>query len=139
MPRGSGKTSLVETAALWSLLYGYRDFVAIIGADEEHARTMLDSIKVECETNDRLLEDFPEAVFPIVALEKIHQRAKGQLYKGKPTNIEWTANEVQFPTIPGSKATGGIIRVAGITGRIRGMSAKRAADGRKARPRPRAD
>lgn len=134
MPRGSGKTSLVETAALWSILYGHHDFIAIIGADEEHARTMLESVKVECEVNDSLLEDFPEAVYPIVALEKIHQRAGGQLFGGRPTNIQWTANEVQFPTIPGSKASGGIIRVAGITGRIRGMAAKRACDSRKVRP-----
>jgi hypothetical protein len=134
MPRGSGKTSLAEAAALWGTVFGYRDFVAIIGADEEHARTMLESIKVECETNERLLDDFPEAIYPIVALENIHQRAAGQLYKGRPTNIVWTANEVQFPTIEGSKASGAIIRVAGITGRIRGMSAKRACDGRKARP-----
>lgn len=134
MARGSGKTSLVEAAALWALLYGYREFVTIIGSDEGHASTMLDSIKVECETNELLLEDFPEAVFPIVALERIHQRAKGQLYHGKPTHIQWTANEVQFPTIPGSPASSGIIRVAGITGRIRGMTAKRAADGRKVRP-----
>jgi hypothetical protein len=134
MPRGSGKTSLVEAGALWALLYGHRDFVAIIGSDEGHASTMLDSIKVECETNALLLEDFPEAVYPIVALERIHQRAMGQLYKGKPTHIQWTANEVQFPTIPGSAASSGIIRVAGITGRIRGMTAKRASDGRKVRP-----
>jgi hypothetical protein len=134
MPRGSGKTSLVEVAALWALLYGYREFVCIIGSDEGHASTMLDSIKVECETNETLLEDFPEAIYPIVALERIHQRAKGQLFQGKPTHIQWTADEVQFPTIPGSKASSGIIRVAGITGRIRGMSAKRAADGRKVRP-----
>ncbi|MBU6222351.1 MAG: phage terminase large subunit family protein [Planctomycetes bacterium] len=134
MPRGSGKTSLVEAAALWALLYGHRDFVAIIGSDEGHASTMLDSIKVECETNAIVLEDFPEAVFPIHALERIHQRAKGQLYKGRPTHIQWTADEVQFPSIPGSSASGGIIRVAGITGRIRGMTAKRAADGRKVRP-----
>jgi len=134
MPRGSGKTSLVEAAALWSLLYGHREFVAIIGSDEGHAGTMLESIKIECETNERLLADFPEAIFPIVALERIHQRAKGQLFEGKPTHIQWTADEVQFPTIPGSMASSGIIRVAGITGRIRGMTAKRAADGRKVRP-----
>lgn len=134
MPRGSGKTSMVEAAALWALLFGHREFVAIIGSDEGHASTMLDSIKVECETNELLLEDFPEAIYPIVALERIHQRAKGQLYKGKPTHIQWTADEVQFPTIPGSPASSGIIRVAGITGRIRGMTAKRAADGRKVRP-----
>lgn len=134
MPRGSGKTSLVEIAALWALLYGHRDFVAIVGADEEHARTMLDSVKIECETNEALLDDFPEAIYPIAKLEKIHQRASGQLYKGKSTSIVWTASEVQFPAIEGSKASGGIIRVAGITGRIRGMSAKRACDGKKSRP-----
>jgi hypothetical protein len=134
MPRGSGKTSLVEAAALWSLLYGHREFVAIIGSDEGHASTMLDSIKIEAETNELLADDFPEAIFPIVALERIHQRAKGQLYRGKPTHMHWTANEVQFPTIEGSRASSGIIRVAGITGRIRGMTAKRACDGRKVRP-----
>lgn len=134
MPRGSGKTSLVETAALWSLLYGYREFVAIVGADEEHARTMLESVKIECETNEELLGDFPEVIYPIVALEKISQRASGQLFEGRPTFITWTASEIQLPTIPGSKASGGIIRVAGITGRIRGMSAKRAHDGKKIRP-----
>jgi hypothetical protein len=134
MPRGSGKTSLVETAALWALAYGKKDFVAIIGSDEEHAKTMLESIKIECETNETLLDDFPEVCFPIVALEKIHQRAKGQLCGGKPTNIQFTATELQLPTVDGSAASGGIVRVAGITGRIRGMSAKRACDGAKARP-----
>ena len=44
MPRGSGKTSLCEIACLWALVYGHREFVALIGADEEHAANMLDSI-----------------------------------------------------------------------------------------------
>ena len=38
-----------------------------------------------------------------------------------------------MPTIPGSKASGAIIKVAGITGRIRGMKFKRA-DGQSVRP-----
>jgi hypothetical protein len=134
MPRGSGKTSLVEAAALWALLFGHQEFVAIVGSDEGHALTMLESIKVEAETNELILADFPGAVFPIVALDRIHQRSKGQTYKGKSTHIKWKENEVQFPSIPGSPASGGIIRVAGITGRIRGMTAKRASDGRKVRP-----
>lgn len=134
MPRGSGKTSLIEVAALWALLYGFRDFVAVIGADEAHAMQMLASIKTECETNDLLLADFPEALYPVVALERIHQRAKGQIHHGQPTFIQWQTKEIQLPTIPGSAASSGIIKVAGITGRIRGMSAKRASDGRKVRP-----
>ena len=133
MPRGSGKTSLCETACLWALLYGHREFVALIGSDEEHASKMLESIKIELETNELLLEDFPEVVFPIHALEGIHQRAGGQLYQGRQTHIGWTAREIVLPTIPDSKASGSIICVAGITGRIRGMKHKRV-DGSSVRP-----
>jgi len=134
MPRGSGKTSLVEAAAMWALFFGYREFVCIIGSEADHASEMMESIKVECETNELLLEDFPEVLFPIACLERIHNRARGQLFQGQPTYIRWTAKEIQLPKIPGSPAASGIVRVAGITGRIRGMTAKRASDGRKVRP-----
>ncbi len=133
MPRGSGKTSLCETACLWALLYGHREFVALIGSDEQHAENMLESMKAELEHNELLLEDFPEVVCPIHKLEGIHQRAAGQLYQGKQTHIGWTAREIVLPTIPGSRASSGIIRVAGITGRIRGMKHKRV-DGSSVRP-----
>jgi len=133
MPRGSGKTSLCETACAWALVYGHREFIALIGSDEDHAENMLDSIKVELETNDLLNDDFPEICFPIRALEGIHQRAAGQLYQGRQTHIGWTAKEIVLPTIPGSRASGAIICVAGITGRIRGMKHKRV-DGTSVRP-----
>jgi hypothetical protein len=134
MPRGSGKTSLCETACLWALLYGHREFIALIGSDEKHASDeMLDSIKSELENSDLLLEDFPDVVFPIRALEGIHQRARGQLYQGSQTHIGWTAQEIVLPTIPDSKASGSIICVSGITGRIRGMKHKRI-DGSSIRP-----
>jgi len=94
---------------------------------------MLDSIKAELENNELLLADFPEVFYPIHALEGIHQRAGGQLHQGVPTNIGWTAKEIVLPTIEGSKASGAIIRVAGITGRIRGMKHKRV-DGQSVRP-----
>lgn len=133
MPRGSGKTSLAEGACLWAILYGHRDFVCLIGSDEAHAADMLDSLKTELETNELLLADFPEAVFPIQALDGIPHRASGQLYRGERTHIGWTAKDIVLPTIPGSPASGAIIKVAGITGRIRGMKFKRP-DGRAVRP-----
>ncbi|MBI1373648.1 MAG: hypothetical protein GC159_13040 [Phycisphaera sp.] len=133
MPRGSGKTTLCETACLWALLYGHRDFVALIGSDEDHAADMLDSIKSELENNDLLDEDFAEVTGPIRALEGIHQRAAGQLYRGARTHVGWTAKEIVLPTIEGSVASSAIIKVAGITGRIRGMKHKRA-DGKAVRP-----
>jgi hypothetical protein len=116
MPRGSGKTSLCEAAAEWALNYGHRAFVAIIGSTEDHAAGMLDSIKTEFETNDLLLEDFPEVVYPIAKLDRINNRARGQTFRGKPTHITWKDREIRLPAIPGSRAAGGIIRVAGITG-----------------------
>jgi hypothetical protein len=133
MPRGSGKTTLAETACIWAMLTGAQQFVCLIGSDAGHARNMLESIKVEFETNDQLLEDYPEAVYPIHALERIHNRAKGQLCNGKHTRIVWTADEIVLPTTPGSVSSGAIVRVAGIESRIRGMKYKRS-DGRAVRP-----
>jgi hypothetical protein len=133
MPRGSGKTTLCEIACLWAILIGARQFVCLIGSDEVHAASMLESIKSELENNDQLLDDFPEACFPIRCLEGIHQRASGQLHNGEPTHIGWTAKEMVMPTIAGSKASGAIIAVAGITGRIRGMKRK-LPDGQSVRP-----
>ncbi len=133
MPRGSGKTTICECACIWSVLYGHREFVCLIGSDEGHAMDMLESIKMELDGNDLLLEDFPEVVYPIQCLDGIANRCNGQLYKGDRTHIGWTAREVVLPTIPGSVASAAIIKVAGITGRIRGMKYKRA-DGQTVRP-----
>jgi len=133
LPRGTGKSSLVEAAALWSLLYGHRDFVVVVGADEGHARKMVDNIWVETETSDLLLDDFPEVCYPIRRLERIPQRCRGQLYNGTPTRMIHTASEIVLPTIEGSKASGSVLRACGITGGLRGMSSKRA-NGTRFRP-----
>ena len=133
MPRGAGKTSIAECACLWAVLYGHRQFVCLIGSDEGHALDMLDSLKTELDGNELLLDDFPEAVYPITQLEGIAHRANGQLYQGQRIHIGWTAREIVLPTIPDSQASGAIIKVAGITGRIRGMKFKRP-DGKTVRP-----
>ncbi len=145
MPRGSGKTTICECACIWAVLYGHRDFVCLIGSDEGHAMDMLESIKTELDGNDLLLGDFPEVVYPIQCLDGIANRCKGQLYKGERTHIGWTAKDIVLPTVRfvgGSEigrsdgyslASGAIIKVGGITGRIRGLKFKRA-DGRTVRP-----
>ncbi|MCP4301072.1 MAG: hypothetical protein GY783_10845 [Gammaproteobacteria bacterium] len=133
MARGSGKSSIAEVACIWAVLNGYRDFVCLIGSDEGHACDMLDSIKTELDGNDLLLADYPEVCFPIQALDGIANRANGQLFQGKRTQIGWTAKEIVLPTIDGSSASGAIIKVAGLTGRIRGMKFKRP-DGKTVRP-----
>jgi hypothetical protein len=150
-PRGFGKSSLCEAACLWAVLYGHREFVCLIGSDEGHASDILDSIKLELEENELLEGDFPEVVYPIARLEGIANRCNGQLYHGQRTHITWTQKEIVLPSLKPSGwqsdkrlkqfvrkdghslASGGIIKVAGLTGRIRGMKYKRP-DGKTLRP-----
>lgn len=133
MPRGSGKTTLAELLCLWAVIYGHRPFIALIGSDAGHAEQMLESIKVEIETNDLLAEDFPEVCYPVTRMEGIGQRAAGQICEGDRTHIAWKQAHIILPTIKGSKASGAIIKACGITGRIRGMKHK-TADGATLRP-----
>jgi hypothetical protein len=133
MPRGSGKTTLCESACLWAMLYGHRQFIVLVGADQTIASAMADSLKAQIENNDLLLDDFPEACYPVRKLDRIAQRAKGQTYQGKPTEIDWAADQVTLPFIKGSPSAGACVRVAGITGRIRGLKHTRP-DGKTIRP-----
>lgn len=118
---------------MWAILYGHRSFAALIGSDEPAAASILQSIKVELEVNDKLLEDFPKACYPIRRLEGIANRCKGQLCNGKATYVSWKADMVSFPFIDGSKSSGSVIKVTGITGGIRGMKVK-LPDGTAVRP-----
>lgn len=133
MPRGSGKTTLCELACLWALVHAHRSFVVLIGSDEAAACRSLESVKVELETNELLHEDFPEVCYPIQRLERIAHRCKGQTCRGEPTYLTWSADAVVLPTVPGSKAAGACVKVAGLTGSIRGLKHKRP-DGTSARP-----
>lgn len=120
MPRGSGKSTILERAALWAMLYGRRRFVMLISAEAGLARVSLASILSELENNESLGQDFPEVCYPIRKLDGIHQRASGQLYRGRRTCISMSEDEIVLPTIPKAKASGATVNVAGITGRIRG-------------------
>jgi len=133
MPRGSGKTTIAETAVLWAIISGHSSFVCLIGSGEDSALEMLDSVKAELENNDLLLEDFPEVCYPIQRIEGISIRTNGQLLDGERTHINWTGKEIVLPTVAGSLASGAIVKTTGITGRIRGMKFKRP-DGASVRP-----
>ena len=124
MPRGSGKTTLTEIGVIWAILYGLRKFVMIVGSDRPSAISILDSIKTELETNDLLYEDFPEVCHAVRALEGEARRCGGQLLDGERTRIVWGADEFVCPVVSGSVSSESVIRVAGITGRIRGAKRK---------------
>lgn len=122
MPRGSGKTTLIVVAVIWSIVCGHRGYVALIGPTAHHARKMLRTIKVELEHNDELLALFPEACYPFRRLEGISNRCRGQTYQGERTCLEWGKDMIVFATIPKAKCSGSIIETAGLTGSIRGMN-----------------
>lgn len=123
MPRGSGKTSLCEAAAIWAIVYAHRRFVVMVGSTKEAAEELLEGVRVELESNDLLNEDFPEVCFPVQSLEGIANRCAGQTSGGERTRIGWEKNELVLPTIKGSKASGARVQVAGLTGRVRGLRA----------------
>lgn len=133
LPRGSGKTTICEGSVLWAALKGRRRFIAFIGASRDGASESLDTLKGELETNDLLAADWPEVCAPIRKLEGIANRCAGQHHQGQRTYIQWSGTTLVLPTIAGSRASGVVICVRGITGRIRGMKFRRA-DGTLARP-----
>ncbi len=131
MPRGSGKTTLCEIAAEWAVLHGHRRFIALVGPTMEHAVGNLENVRIELETNELLLEDFPEVCHPIRLLERTPQRKL--LYHGHLIYTEWHAKEITLPTIPESPASGAIVCARGLLGKIRGMK-RTTAGGESVRP-----
>jgi hypothetical protein len=134
MPRGSGKTTMAECAAILAMLYGWRHYMLMIGATQQAANASIDKIKIQLETNDLLLADFPEVCYPIRCLEGEAKRTKGQTLEGESTRIVWSGkNLINLPTVPNSKGSGGVIRAAGLLASIRGLN-HWTADGRSIRP-----
>ncbi len=133
MPRGSGKSVLVTSAALWAIVTGRRRYVALIGADKESAQELLAGLKVALETNDKLMELFPEACWPVRCLEGKANKATGQVCNGKRTYIQWKGPRIVFAAVDDAPCSQAIIEVRGILGRVRGMQFTRS-DGFIARP-----
>lgn len=136
MPRGSGKTSLTEAAALWALLFGFRKFLVLIGATEPLARDLLQSIRTELESNETLAEDFPEVCFVLKKLEGVTTRKL--ISEGRKVNLTLRADEIVLPWIEdggrrNKASAGSVLQVVGITGAIRGRKVK-LPDGRTIRP-----
>lgn len=133
MPRGSGKTSIAEAAALWAVLTGHRRFLLLVAATSTLAAEICRNIKAHLESNERLAADFPEVCWPILKLEGINQRAAGQLQGGRKTHLKFTARKIVLPSIADSASSGAVITCTGITGAMRGL-AHVTPDGHRIRP-----
>ncbi len=151
-PRGDGKTERTKGAGLWASVYGHRKFTLLIGATGSATSELLDGVRFYLQSaadliRDEegaivgtvpglfplLLEDFPEIVYPVVALEGESKRQGGQRCQGDKTDIHWGGGYITFPTVPPGNwidgktmgpAPGAGARVAAtsITGRLRGFN-----------------
>lgn len=122
MMRGGGKTVLSECEVMRAILNALRRYVVLIGATDGLAGKALKRIFREFETNDLLFEDFPEVCWPIRALERITQRARGQTLNGESTLMEITDGHLVLPTVRGSASSGAVIQSFGLTGALKGLN-----------------
>lgn len=131
--RGGGKSTFSECLVEWALLYGHSRFVLFCGASSEAAQDSFESVKTELESNDLLLEDFPEVCYPVRKLEGKPQKAGGMLFNGEPVGLEWKKNKIVLPCLPGAVSAGSVFKAIGFSGRLRGQKHKNR-EGRQFRP-----
>ena len=121
MPRGSGKSALTMAAAMWAVLTGSRKYVCLIGSATRQSLNLYQGVKAAILGNDKLLEDFPEVVFPLRKLENNAQRQRGQRLNRQLTHCQWGTHKIVFPTVDGSPASGSVISVDSLDSNIRGQ------------------
>lgn len=120
IPRGDGKTSIVEGLSIWAACAGVLRFIGIVPSTHRMARNILESLKSMLQSEE-FAEDFPEVAWPIIKLGGEPRNAGKQTVGGVRTEINWTADYLQLPTVKGSAASGVIIYPASIDGAIRGL------------------
>jgi len=138
LPRGFGKSSMMQAAALWALTYGHAKFVFILGASQGRAEDLLRGIVIELACNDELEADFPHLCIPIREIQGSRQRALNQNIGGELTRIEINKERVVLPWVRSNSRNplpfaGSIARAAGLGAAIRGAR-HTMADGRVLRP-----
>lgn len=133
MPRGSGKSTLCQTAVEWGELNGHADYMIYVGATADASNKRREAFKTSLRFNQLLLEDYPEICGPIRFTEGEARKAGGQRFMGNTTGIRWGSEALILPTLEGFEDEakwykevkynfGSIIDFASIDGNIRGRS-----------------
>jgi len=137
MPRGSGKTTILELAPVWSIINGLWFFCPIIAATKGHAANILASVKSVFTTPGPFVDDFPEFCVPIAAIEGEPRRCLGQRFHGERTGIEWATDHIRFAALHDigwrADVKGGILWSSGLGASLRGLRLT-LADGTLVRP-----
>ena len=135
--RGGGKTSIARAAVIWAILNGHSNYIVLIGATGADSNNNLNTIKGELESNELLIEDYPEICVPAKALEGSSRRCVGQTCNLIRTNIEWKMNKIILPDIKKDMSEGdwvfkydkktglkAIIECKSMDGAIRGLNTR---------------
>lgn len=124
-PRGDGKTQVTIGMAIWALLATDRRFVVLIAKNGKKARSLFRQIKSKFDDPTRypaLCGDFPEISACVRALAGAPQRAAKQHIDGQLTRIEWSADRLRLPNVPGSSYGGKQVVYYGMDSAFRGES-----------------
>jgi hypothetical protein len=124
MPRGFIKSTLSENSILWAGLYGKRKYALFFAGTAGLAEKGIFSIRQELVTNDLLLEDFPEACYPMIKLEGKPIKAANQTYQGVQTNPIFSKEVLRLANIPGVACSGFIVESYGLLAPPRGARYK---------------
>lgn len=133
MPRGSGKTTITNAAAVWAILNGFRRCVVVVAANTRDARRILKTLETMISKTPELLEDYPEVCYPLAKLGGSALLARGQTFYGVPTDVRISADSFRLPTIRGSACSGATIAAFGANAAIRGFQTENP-DGSTDRP-----
>lgn len=121
LPRGTGKSTIVETAIEWAFSYGHLRFPLLILASNKLAQVALGHIKEDLLSNMLVYDDFPEICYPIRMSGGVSIKTKAQHLEGEPTNVVWGSDRIVLPTIEGSKTSGHAMQCTSITSSLRGL------------------
>lgn len=127
MPRGKGKTSLIDLLAGWAVTFGHRKFVVLISATSKLAKTNLQNV-MKLFTSPAYAADFPHIALPFLELNGKWQLCDGQTYRGERTGIEMKGDHVTFPTLRDDDgnvigdAAGAILFSGGVGSAVRGLN-----------------
>lgn len=120
-PRGYGKTTLCLAFIAWCIFCGFIRSVVLIEATKGLASDSISNFK-RIFGYKKLCEDFPEVCYPIKCLGSWNKaKADGQHIGGVYTRIGWGSEEIIFPTVEGSKASGAKVVIRAPEAAFRGL------------------
>ena len=122
-PRAYAKTTRITNCALMCALEGVQPYIVVVASSQKKAEDILDDIKTELTTNDKLMEMYPATTSCFRHLSRSSQKSRRQTYGGEFTYIENSLDALHFPAVPGEPSTCCIIQTRPATN-LKGLKHK---------------